>query len=38
LAAEQGNAIAQFCLGGMYGEGDGVQQHFKEAALWFRQE
>ena len=34
--AEQGDAYAQFNLGLMYVNGDGVPQDYKEAASWFR--
>ena len=34
--AEQGDARAQFALGYMYDEGNGVPQAFPEAATWFR--
>jgi TPR repeat protein len=34
--AEQGNAEAQFVLGGLYYVGRGVPQDYSEAALWFR--
>ena len=37
LAAEQGDAQAQFKLGVMYDEGQGVAQDFREAVPWFRQ-
>ena len=33
--AEQGNAEAQFNVGLMYYEGDGVEQDYAEAAKWF---
>jgi len=36
LAAEQGNASAQFKLGRMYDDGHGVPQDYKEAVKWFR--
>ena len=32
--AEKGNAKAQYILGGMYSEGVGVPQDYKEAARW----
>ena len=35
-AAEQGNAIAQFNLGVMYSNGEGVRQDQTEAAKWYR--
>ncbi len=34
--AEQGNAIAQFNLGILYGNGRGVPQDYAEAAKWYR--
>ena len=34
--AEQGDADAQFNLGLMYRNGEGVQQDHKESAKWFR--
>ena len=34
--AERGNPIAQFNLGSMYGEGQGVIQDYKEANKWYR--
>ena len=34
--AEQGNANAQFGLGFMYGNGEGVLQDHKEAVRWYR--
>lgn len=34
--AEQGDAIAQFLLGGMYEEGRGVKQDDFEAVKWYR--
>ncbi len=34
--AEQGNAGAQFNLGLMYGDGQGVPQNYKTAIKWFR--
>ena len=36
LAAEQGNAMAQFNLGMMYVSGQGVPQDYKTAVKWFR--
>jgi TPR repeat protein len=36
LAAEQGNASAQFELGNMHQFGEGVPQNYAEAAKWFR--
>ena len=36
LAAEQGDAGAQFNLGGMYDSGEGVPQDYKTAAKWYR--
>ena len=35
-AAEQGDALAQYNLGGMYDEGQGVPQNDVEAAKWYR--
>ena len=37
LAAEQGHAIAQNNLGGMYADGRGVPQDDAEAVRWYRQ-
>ena len=34
--AEQGNAYAQFSLGVMYANGQGVTQDYKEAVEWYR--
>jgi TPR repeat protein len=34
--AEQGDAVAQFNLGLMYANGQGVPQDYKEALKWFR--
>ncbi len=34
--AEQGNALAQSILGGMYDEGQGVPQDYAEAVRWYR--
>ena len=34
--AEQGDADAQFNLGVMYDEGEGVPQDYKEAFKWYR--
>lgn len=34
--AEQGNVNAQFALGVMYDEGQGVPQDYEEAAKWWR--
>lgn len=36
IPAEQGNATAQFILGGMYLDGLGVPQNHVEAARWYR--
>ncbi|MFL5047776.1 MAG: tetratricopeptide repeat protein, partial [Xanthobacteraceae bacterium] len=36
LAADQGDAAAQFRLGLMYSEGQGVPQDHAEAARWYR--
>jgi hypothetical protein len=35
LAAEQGDAFAQFNLGNMYRRGDGVPQDYKTAVKWY---
>ena len=34
--AEQGNASAQFNLGNMYNNGEGVTQDYKQAVKWYR--
>ncbi len=34
--AEQGSAKAQFALGYMYGEGNGVPRDYGEVAKWWR--
>jgi hypothetical protein len=34
--ADQGNALAQYALGVMYDNGQGVQQNYAEAAKWYR--
>ena len=34
--AEEGNAEAQFNLGALYDEGEGVQEDYAEAAKWYR--
>ncbi len=36
LAAEQGNAYAQFNLGFMYDNGQGVPKDYKTAVKWYR--
>lgn len=36
VAAEQGYPAAQFVLGQLFSNGDGVEQSYKEAANWFR--
>jgi tetratricopeptide (TPR) repeat protein len=36
LAAEQGDAVAQFNLGNMYNNGEGVPQKSAEAVKWYR--
>ena len=36
LAAEQGNASAQYNLGVMYQNGQGVPQDYKTAVKWYR--
>ncbi len=33
--AEQGNSSAQYLLGAMYKEGEGVSQDYKEAVKWY---
>ncbi|MBR4400723.1 MAG: sel1 repeat family protein, partial [Synergistes sp.] len=33
-AAEQGNAAAQFALGALYSNGQGVEQSYEQAAEW----
>jgi len=35
-AAEQGNAVAQFNLGILYEQGQGVSQNYETAAKWYR--
>ncbi|MGL5225819.1 MAG: tetratricopeptide repeat protein [Aeromonas sp.] len=35
-AAEQGNAAAQFNLGVMYAEGQGVAQDYQQAVAWYQ--
>ena len=35
LAAEQGNAAAQYSLGAIYADGRGVPQDYVEAHMWF---
>ena len=35
-AAKQGNAEAQYSLGLMYNNGDGVTQDYQEALKWYR--
>jgi TPR repeat protein len=35
-AAEQGNAVAQYSLGGMYFIGSGVEQDNEQAVFWYR--
>jgi TPR repeat protein len=35
LATDQGEAAAQFILGAMYEEGEGVPQDFVQAHMWF---
>ncbi len=34
--AEQGDALAQYNLGSMYGRGEGVPQDYAEAVVWYR--
>jgi len=36
LAAEQGEAKAQYSLGAMYHDGKGVSQDYQEAIRWYR--
>jgi len=36
LAAEAGDANAQYDLGGMYEEGQGVEQNYEVALKWYR--
>jgi hypothetical protein len=36
IAAKQGNALAQFNLGVVYGDGEGVQQNNRTAVKWYR--
>ena len=36
VAADQGNAVAQYNLGVMYYEGECVTQDYKEAVKWYR--
>ena len=36
LAADQGNATAQYNLGLMYDKGQGVPQNYAEAVKWYR--
>ena len=36
LAAEQGNAFAQYNLGQMHRDGVGVSKNYETAAQWFR--
>ena len=36
LAADQGNASAQYNLGAMYENGQGVPQDYREAMKWYR--
>lgn len=36
MAAEKGNDSAQFSLGALYGNGQGVKQSYAEAFKWFR--
>ncbi len=35
-AAEQGDAVAQFEFGAMYGKGEGVRQDPAQAVTWYR--
>jgi len=34
--ADQGNALAQLGLGGMYANGQGVPQDYAQAVIWYR--
>ena len=34
--AQQGNPIAQYNLGAMYSNGEGVAQDYKEVIQWYR--
>jgi len=34
--ATQGNAVAQYALGLMYNNGEGVTKNYQEAAKWYR--
>ena len=36
FAGEQGYAVSQFTLGGVYEKGDGVAQNYAEAVKWFK--
>lgn len=36
LLASQGDAVAQYNLGVMYGKGEGVTQDYQEAVKWYR--
>src|SRR5208283_5440042 len=36
LAADQGMALAQFCLGVMYANGMGTPHDYAQAATWYR--
>ena len=36
LAADQGDAKAQYSLGVMYDQGEGVPQDYAEAVKWYR--
>ena len=36
VAADQGNSVAQYELGVMYDNGQGVTQDYKEAVKWYR--
>ncbi|MCA6073214.1 MAG: sel1 repeat family protein, partial [Endomicrobium sp.] len=35
-SADQGNVNAQYNLGVMYANGEGVQQNYKEAVNWYQ--
>ena len=36
MAAEQGHAVAQYFLGTMYSNGEGMPQDYQEAVSWYR--
>ena len=35
MAAEQGEPVAQYCIGIMYENGDGVEKDYKKAKEWY---